>query len=332
MKLILLSGGAGKRLWPMSNDSCSKQFLGILKGHNGTPVSMLQRVWQQINQVGLQSQTYICASKAQKDMIVHQLGEVPFIEEPERRDTFPAIALACLYLYEREECSRDEFVAVAPIDHLVDDQYFREIARLHETLDASGAELALMGVKPAEPSSKFGYIQVADDGEGGWLRVKSFIEKPKRDVAEKLIRNGALWNCGVFGFRLGYILDVLKENNYSTSYREAKDHFNELPKCSFDYEVVEKADSIAVLPYTGVWKDLGTWDDVFEAVETKFLGKGKVVECENTHIINELNIPIIGVGLNNVVIVATPNGILVTDKAMSTGMKDVVMMSADPHS
>ncbi len=322
MKLILLSGGLGKRLWPLSTADHPKQLLQILEGPDGVAISMLQRVWRQLGQVGVQSQTYICASKAQKEMIQHQLGDITFVEEPEQRDTFPAIALASLYLLvDQEACSRDEVVTVAPIDHLVDDGYFRELAELERILDASGAEIALMGVKPTEPSSKFGYIQLADaQGDRPWLLATSFVEKPEREAAAQLIQSGALWNCGVFSFRLGFLVNVLKQNGYPASYEEAKRRFDRFPKRSFDYEVVEKARSIVVQPYSGKWKDLGTWDALAEQINTDLIGTGKAVQCENTHIINELGIPLIGMGLKNTIVVATPDGILVADKSLSANL------------
>lgn len=329
LKLILLSGGSGKRLWPMSNDSRSKQFLRILAGPNGEPESMLQRVWRQLGQVGLQGQSYVCASKAQKDTIEHQLGFVTFIEEPERRDTFPAIALASLYLLDEVECGPDEIVAVAPIDHLVDDRYFQEIATLGDTLAHSGAELVLMGVKPTEPSSKYGYIKLAKKTAAqSWLQVDSFVEKPDRSAAQALLQGEALWNCGVFCFRLSYIIDILEQNSYPTTYLVAKDHFSKFPKRSFDYEVVEKVNSIAVRPYDGAWQDLGTWDAIAGQLDAELLGKGQVAQCEDTHIINELGIPVVGIGLQQTMIVATPDGILVTDKDKSAAVKDVVTVTA----
>jgi mannose-1-phosphate guanylyltransferase len=317
MKLILLSGGSGKRLWPLSTADHPKQFLQILEGTDGVAVSMLQRVWRQLGHVGLQSQTYICASKTQKEVIQHQLGDISFIEEPEQRDTFPAIALASLYLLDQERCARDEVVTVAPIDHLVDDEYFRELAELERILDASDAEIALMGVKPTEPSSKFGYIELADaQGDRSWFPVTSFVEKPEGEAAAQLIQSGALWNCGVFSFRLGFLLDVLEQNGYPTSYVEAQARFSRFPKRSFDYEVVEHAQAIAVRPYFGAWQDLGTWDVLVKHLIPKNLanGKNKLVDSPHTIILNRLDIPIVAVGLDHLLIVATPEGLLITSK------------------
>lgn len=327
MKLVLLSGGSGKRLWPMSSDSRSKQFLKVLRDEKGTAISMLQRVWGQIERVGLADEAYICASKAQAEMIDAQLGAVPFIEEPARRDTFPAIALAVTYLLDVEGCSEEEMVAVCPIDHYVDDEYFRQIARLPQALLQSGAELALMGVAPTEPTSKFGYIRLEQsphaDPESFWF-ASSFVEKPPLDTAESLIEEGALWNCGVFCFRLGYIKNILKTEGYPVSHSALVPEFARLPKRSFDYEVVEKARSIAVRRYSGTWKDLGTWEALSEELVEPFVGRGMSVDNEQTHVINELGIPLVTMGLENAIVVATPDGILVADKNRSSTVKDVI--------
>lgn len=334
MKLVLLSGGSGKRLWPMSSDSRSKQFLKVLRNEDGQPISMLQRVWSQIERVGLGQEAYICASKAQWEMIDAQVGSVPFIEEPARRDTFPAIALASLYLLDAAKCAEDEIITVCPIDHYVDEEYFRQISLLPEALQQSGAELALMGVTPTEPTSKFGYIrleQKSRDGEEepGQTReplsfVSSFVEKPPVETARSLIEEGALWNCGVFCFRLGYIKEILKSANYPVTHAQMVEQFSRLPKRSFDYEVVEKARSIVARPYSGMWKDLGTWEALSEELVEPFVGSGMSVDNEQTHVINELGIPLVTMGLHNAMVVATPDGILVADKARSSAVKDVI--------
>jgi mannose-1-phosphate guanylyltransferase len=325
MKLILLSGGSGKRLWPMSNDSRSKQFLKVLKGEDEVAVSMLQRVWKQLAQVGLQEHAHVCASKAQRDMILSQVGDVAFIEEPARRDTFPAISYACTYLADVKGCSDDEVVVVLPVDHFVEDEYFVQVAGLEQVLDKSGADLALLGVHPTEPTSKFGYIRVAPEGAAGdWFQVNAFVEKPDRLFAEKLIAEGALWNCGVFCFRVGYVRNVLRNLHMPTSFQQMHDEFLALPKISFDYEVVEKAKSVVACSYAGGWKDLGTWGSLSEEMSTSFVGEGESADSQNTHVINELGIPVVTLGIENAMVVATPDGILVADKQASAQLKEVV--------
>jgi len=326
MKIVLLSGGSGKRLWPMSNDARSKQFLRVLNGSDGTPLSMLQRVWQQLRGVDLLQHAFVCASKAQAESIHSQVGLVPVIEEPERRDTFAAISLSCVYLSDIAGCSDDEVMVVAPVDHYVDNEYFQHIAGLEDVLLDSGAELALLGVKPTEPSSKFGYISVEpqESTAAPWLQVRSFVEKPEEPAAKRLIAAGALWNCGVFCFRIGWLKQVLLSKGISPAYTSIQSTFANFPKRSFDYEVVEHAQSVVVVPYAGRWKDLGTWSSLTEEMNTPFVGLGESVNCSNTHIINELGIPLIGMGLRDLVVVSSPDGILVADKGESAQLKNVL--------
>ncbi|GMA61155.1 sugar phosphate nucleotidyltransferase [Alicyclobacillus fastidiosus] len=326
MRVVLLSGGSGKRLWPMSNEARSKQFLKVLHDRNGNRVSMLQRIWGQLGDVGLQVGTYLCASKAQRDTIENQIGPVPFIEEPMRRDTFPAIALSILYLADVEGCTDEEVVAVLPVDHDVDEQYFRFIQQLDVRLDESGTDLLLMGVTPSAPVSKFGYIRIGEayTPQGSMYRVHSFTEKPTKEVAESLIENGALWNCGVFCFRIGFLKRALAELGYPESYQELVTLYPLLPKRSFDYEVVEQTSNVAVATFAGKWSDMGTWGTLSEKIREEFVGLGTSVDCDNTHVINEFGIPVVTMGLKDAVIVATPDGILAADKEHASEIKNVI--------
>ncbi len=326
MKLVLLSGGSGKRLWPMSNDVRSKQFLRVLDGDGGQRISMLQRVWGQLTRAGLADHTFVCASEAQCETIHAQLGAgVSVIVEPARRDTFPAIALAGTYLM--QDAPSDEIVVVAPVDQYVEDGYFVALQGLPGALEASGADIALLGVRPSHPSNQFGYIRVRQDDPGlesHWHTVRAFKEKPDAATAKTLIHEGALWNCGVFCFRLSYLREVLVAGDYPDRYQALVDGFSGMPKRSFDYEVVERATRIVVSPYAGMWKDLGTWSALTAELDETFVGPGVAAHCEGTHVINELNIPVVAKGLRDLVIVASPDGILVSDKAHSADIKDAV--------
>jgi mannose-1-phosphate guanylyltransferase len=325
MKLVLLSGGSGKRLWPLSNDSRSKQFLKVLKDNKGELVSMVQRVWGQLTATGLAESAVVATSKSQLDMIQSQLGlDVSLILEPERRDTFPAIALAATHLYSTS-VSEDEVVAVLPVDPFVEDRFFEKIKELENVLKTSDAELALIGVEPTFPSEKYGYI-VPDEKQSGTVqRVSHFQEKPNQALAQQLIEKQALWNCGVFGFRLGYLIGLLKEKGLPVQYEELLAVYGEMKKISFDYEVVEKAEHIVVLPYDGYWKDLGTWNTLTEEMATEQIGKGKIsADSTNTHLINELDIPVVVLGLENAVVAASSDGILVTEKNASPRIKELV--------
>ncbi|WP_027091958.1 sugar phosphate nucleotidyltransferase [Cohnella thermotolerans] len=328
MKLVLLSGGSGKRLWPLSNDSRSKQFLRVLEGQDGAAESMVERVWRQLGSAGLRESAYVATNRAQREMIASQLGpDVPVIVEPERRDTFPAMALAASYLYSEENVSLDTVVAVMPVDPYVDDAFFGHVRKLENVLRETGANLALIGVVPSLPSEKYGYIvpsgSAASSAEA--LRVGHFREKPSREAAEALMAEGALWNCGVFAFRLGYLIGLLSDKGYPIRYGKLLESYAELPKISFDYEVVERETKTVVLPYDGYWKDLGTWNTLTEEIGSPIIGRGLVAEdAENTHLINELDIPVAVLGARDLVVAASPDGILVTTKDASPRIKDVL--------
>ncbi|MBH0156617.1 cupin domain-containing protein [Fictibacillus sp. 5RED26] len=327
MKLILLSGGSGKRLWPLSNDTRSKQFLKVLENAIGIKQSMVQRVWNQIENVGLANSTVIATSKSQTDMIHSQLGEhVPLIIEPERRDTFPAIALATAFLFTEKETSLDETVVVLPVDPYVEDGFFENVKNVELALHHSNANLALIGVRPTYPSSKYGYIVPEECIESDeYFKVERFTEKPSEEKAELLISQNALWNTGVFAFKLSYLIDILKEKGMPLSYEELSRQYHILPKISFDYEVVEKAEHIVAVPYEGNWKDLGTWNTLTEEMATSQIGKGVISnDAMNTHLVNELGIPVTVLGVSNVVVAASPDGILVADKASSPKIKDLI--------
>jgi mannose-1-phosphate guanylyltransferase len=330
MKMVLLSGGSGKRLWPLSNDSRSKQFLKVLAAPDGTMESMVQRVWRQLEAAGLAESSYVATSKTQVDMLGSQLNQrAHIIVEPERRDTFPAIALTATYLYSVLGISLQEVITILPVDPYVDSAFFHKVKQLESIVTHSGADLALIGVKPTYPSEKYGYIvpestKISIAGKS-YAKVSHFREKPQEQQAVELIEQQALWNCGVFAFKLDYIIQQLQHRGYPIQYEAMLQQYDSMAKISFDYEIVEKAKHLVVTPYDGGWKDLGTWNTLTEEMSHAVIGKGIIgKECENTHLINELHLPVTIMGLSNVVVVASADGILVTDKAVSPRIKDVM--------
>ncbi|RLQ94817.1 sugar phosphate nucleotidyltransferase [Falsibacillus albus] len=325
MNLILLSGGSGKRLWPLSNDSRSKQFLKVLE-NDGFLESMVQRVWRQLEKLHLNKSTIIATSKSQLDMIHSQLGnDIPLIIEPERRDTFPAIALAATYLYSVKGSSLNEVVGVLPVDPYVDISFFERIKDLEGALNTSDADLALMGVNPTFPSEKYGYIVPIQNNNNDYIQVSHFKEKPSETEARGLMKENALWNCGVFAFKLEYIISLLEAKGLPIQYEELAMQYQNLEKISFDYAVVEKAEKIVALPYSGSWKDLGTWNTLTEEMGTNQIGKGTISDdSTNTHLVNELDIPVTVLGIKDAVVAVSPDGILVTDKVASPRIKEVL--------
>lgn len=332
MNIILLSGGSGKRLWPLSNDVRSKQFIKLFKDNNGNYESMVQRVFRQISSVDIGANITIATSKSQVSAIHNQLGDkVSVCVEPARRDTFPAIALAAAFLADEKGVSRDECVIVCPVDPYVDDTYYESVARLETLVNKGTANLTLMGIEPTYPSDKYGYVIPESKSEVS--AVKEFKEKPDRATAEKYIKQGALWNAGVFAFKLGYLLDKAHELIDFTDYRDMYDKYDTLRKISFDYAVGEKEPSIEVLRYSGEWKDVGTWNMMSEVMAADTKGNVTLDEtCENTQVINELDIPVLCMGIKDAVVAVSGDGILVADKFQSGYMKPYVeKISTDIH-
>ena len=324
MNIVLLSGGSGKRLWPLSNDIRSKQFIKIFRGADGNYESMVQRVYRQILNIDKDATVTIATSKSQVSAIHNQLGEnIGVSVEPCRRDTFPAIALAVAYLHDVKGISENESVVVCPVDPYVEEDYFIAIKKLGLQAEKSDANLVLMGIEPTYPSEKYGYIIPKTTDEIS--DVAMFKEKPTEQVAEEYIEKGALWNGGVFAFRLGHVLERAHELIDFKDYNDLFEKYDTLQKISFDYAVVEHEEKIQVMRFAGQWKDLGTWNTLTEAMDGNAVGKAIFNEtCENTHVINELNVPVLCMGLKDVVVSASPEGILVSDKNQSSYIKPFV--------
>ncbi len=324
MNLILLSGGSGQRLWPLSNNIRSKQFVPLLKNAGGEYESMVQRVYRQILTTDPDARVVVATGKRQVSTIRHQLGEkVAVCVEPCRRDTFPAIALAAACLADELGVSPEESVVVCPVDPYVQDDYFAAVHRLARLAAAPGAaNLTLMGVEPTYPSAKFGYI-IPETAEAH-SPVKSFKEKPDEDTAAAYIRQGALWNCGVFAFKLGYLLGVAHRELDFAGFADLQARYDQQTKISFDYAVVEKERSIDVMRFKGEWKDVGTWNTFCEVMSDPAIGNVQMDGCRNTHVINQLNIPIICMGCKDMVVAAASDGILVSDKTASSKIKPFV--------
>ncbi len=324
MNIVLLSGGSGKRLWPLSNDIRSKQFIKIFKSPEGEYESMVQRVYGQIRRVDSDATVTIATSKTQVSSIHNQLGEdVGISVEPCRRDTFPAIALATAYLHDIQGVAEDEAVVVCPVDPYVEQDYFEALKALGERAAGGDANLVLMGIEPTYPSEKYGYI--IPESKENISGVKTFKEKPDAKTAEDYISRGALWNGGVFAYKLSYVLNKAHELIDFTDYHDLFDKYETLNKISFDYAVVEKESKIEVMRFAGQWKDLGTWNTLTEAMEDACVGEAILNEtCHNVHVINELDVPILCMGLKDVVVSASPEGILVSDKEQSSYIKPFV--------
>ena len=330
MHIVLLSGGSGKRLWPLSNDIRSKQFIPLFRQNDGTRQSMAQRVCGQVGHAIPDAEITIATSKAQVSALRSQLGDMVGISvEPCRRDTFPAIALVSAYLHDVKGVALDEAVAVCPVDPYVEDAYFASVRHLAQLAAEGTADLMLMGIEPSYPSEKYGYIMPQD--KENVSRVLSFREKPDEAAAKEYIEQGALWNSGVFAYRLGYVLERAQALLGCSNYETLLSTYDRLEKISFDYAVVEREKHVGVLRYAGAWKDLGTWNTLTEIMEEPTLGDVTTDDrCSGTHVVNELDVPILVMGGQNLIVAASPEGILVADKAASSHMKPYVEQISQP--
>lgn len=328
MNVVLLSGGSGKRLWPLSNDVRSKQFIKLFKNTQNEYESMVQRVYKQLKEIDENINITIATNEAQVEIIKNQLDDsVDLCVESARRDTFPAIALATTFLYDEKKLDLNDVVIVCPIDSYVEIDYFQSIKKLYDYAKNNDSNLTLMGVEPTYPSEKYGYIIPNDNN--ALSKVKEFKEKPSEEKAVEYIEQKALWNCGVFAFKIQYMLEKIKSVTGFDNYSDINKNYSDLEKISFDYAVVEKEKNINVLRYSGNWKDIGTWNTLTEEMNDTIVGNALVHDCNNVHVVNELNLPVVCVGLDDVVAVASENGILLCRKDKSDYIKSIVDKTND---
>ena len=317
--LLLLSGGSGKRLWPLSNNTFSKQFIRLFKGKDGALESMMMRAYRCAKAAGMAD--VIVATGIDQVSVIHgQLGnDVSVCAEPCRRDTFPAIALSAA-LMKRNGAADEDAVITAPVDAYVDETFYMALRSLAEMLPGADAKLLLLGIRPDGPSEKYGYIM--PEGTEPVSRVAFFREKPDTETAARYIRDGALWNSGVFAFRLGYMLEKARQLLGTDDYDSLLSMYDRLPSVSFDYAVAEKETSCRVVRFSGEWKDIGTWNSLSEVISSQPIGPAELDgDCENVTVVNQLNIPFLGMGLKNLVICAAPDGILAAEKEASVRLK-----------
>lgn len=325
MKIVLLSGGSGKRLWPLSNTIRSKQFLKMLPNEVGGYESMLQRVYRQLVNLGYERNIIVCANVFQYDYIRNQIGEeVSVIQEPFKRDTYPAILLSAAYLYSIEQIEEDETVVFLPVDSFVEQFFYQIIEQFDNTFIKLKEKYLLVGIKPTVPSSKYGYL-LPDEGYETITQIKKFIEKPSRKVARQLIEEGALWNSGIFACKLRTILDYMGERNVPLDYESIFKDFEAFPKTSWEYEVFENEKSMAMISSNESWKDIGAWDTLTQVLTYETAGEiAGYLQNKNTHVINELSIPIAVVGVENIIIAASDDGILVCSKKEASKVKEAI--------
>ena len=295
MRIVLMAGGSGTRLWPLSTSNLPKQFISLFDNKK----SMLTMTYEKVYE--LSDNIYVSTQKKYYDIALKQINNsVKIISEPFINDTFAAFLNIAAYLKYDENTNDDEFVAILPTDHDVNAEFYRILFDAQKLLEKSNNSFCLIGVKPRHPSIQYEYIL-----HNNFL-VNKFVEKPNELVASELISKGAVWNSGILVFKLGAMLTISKKYlNYNT-YQEFINNYAKLPKISFDYEILEKMNNLMVVVSNEEWKDLGTWYTLYNKISSP--------DSYNTNIINKENKTIVNYGVENALIINTMFGIAMYPK------------------
>lgn len=348
MKALILSGGSGTRLFPLSRELFPKQFLRL-----GDKYSFFQRTFLRNKRL---TEDYgdllILTNKKYKFLIRNHLIEllgkerfndnIKILLEPTKRNTAPAIAFAVKYLLDVEDISPDTVLFVSPSDHIINpEDKFVEYVRFAESIAKDGF-IITFGVNPYIPETGYGYIEADTENLLQMknifqaFKVKKFHEKPSLEVAERYISEGNYyWNSGMFMFSIETILNELKKHSpdiyrliTENSFEELEKKFSEMPDISIDYAVMEKTDKAVVIPLYIQWSDVGSWDSVYSIYEkdennnVKF-GNVYTIETKNSLIYGEKRL-ISTVDIEDLIIVDTDDVLLITHRGDGQKVKDLV--------
>jgi mannose-1-phosphate guanylyltransferase/mannose-6-phosphate isomerase len=334
VKVIILAGGSGTRLFPMSRKCFPKQFLQIA----GKKSLLAQTIERFLGKVEPKDIVIVSNEAYQfyvKDILVEEgAQEASIILEPSGRNTAPAIALACQYCKEKLQAADDEVVFVAPSDHIVEpkEQFIKLVNRAEEI--AASGKIVTLGVIPDKPETGYGYINAGEGLSVGGYKVSAFKEKPTKAVAESYLKAGNyFWNAGMFVFSIKTMENELSTYNpeiiniTKQGFDSAANNFASMPDISIDYAVAEKSEKMAVLPFNIYWNDIGSWDALCETLDTDesdnaINGDVELLDCDNTMAISNSRM-VVGIGLKDLSIVETPDVILVTKKGDSQKVKKV---------
>lgn len=340
MKAIILAGGSGIRLWPLSRKNYPKQFLKL-----NSNKSLLQQTVERLLQSIPLEDIIVMTNNDYKFHVMSDLNSLALtsafniILEPAGRNTAPAIALAIKYCIDKLGCSEDEVIFVSPSDHIIKpvERFIEYVRKAEET--AKQGRIITFGIKPDRPQTGYGYIKTEGHGSGvrgmDFFEVERFIEKPDAETAKKYVDEGCyFWNSGMFTFKISVIIDEFKRHApeihkmLDMSFDEMLSGFCKMPDISIDYAVMERSDKTAMLPLDIYWNDIGSWDSLYESMERDKNGNaasGDVVtiDTKNTLILGDKRL-ISTIGLDNTLIVETEDAVLIAKRGEAQKVRDIV--------
>ena len=336
MKAIVLAGGGGTRLWPLSREDFPKQFLNF-----GTELSLLQRSVQRLLHASFIDEIMVATNTHHLELVQEQLqkiganSRVKIIVEPSRKNTAPAIGLSVKYLEQYCHAQQLDTVIVLPSDHFIEpESLFLHAIEQMEAI-AQTKNIITFGIRPTKPETGYGYIQIGRKFDGLTFKVSRFIEKPNQSTAEKYLGDPHFyWNAGIFIFSIDTFWKQLQNYSpqlhllFSGSYEESFEKFEKMPSISIDYALLEKSKEILVCPLAVSWSDVGCWDSVYEVMDKDSdqnvrMGQVFAVDTINSLIIGS-NRLISTIGLNDILIVDTEDALFVSKKGESQRVKGLV--------
>ncbi len=334
MKIIILAGGGGSRLFPLSRTQYPKQFLK-LNGNKSLLELTIDRFAPLVkpsDMVIVTNQDYV--HLVETELITSKAQEAHILLEPMGRNTAPAIAFAVRYCIDKLGCDSDEVMFVTPADHLISpvEKFTANVRQAAEM--AESHKIVTLGIKPDNPETGYGYIKVGEPYDSGF-KVDSFREKPDRATAEAyLAAGGYYWNSGMFAFTICCFLEELRVHRKdlyaltAAGLEEMRNNFSQMPNISFDYAIAEKSEQVVMLPFLAEWNDVGSWDAVYDILQKDTDGNAVQgdclqIECSNTLMVGKSRL-IAGIGLEDILVVETDDVIVVAKKGESQKVKELV--------
>jgi len=334
MKVLILAGGSGTRLWPLSRNHFPKQFLELFNDK-----SLLRETSERFLRIVENDDLVVVTNGEYKFYVENDLKSCRhIILEPVGRNTAPAIALGVKYCLEKLECGEEELVFISPSDHVIKpvDIFAKSVIEAQNA--AKEGFIVTFGIKPTHPETGYGYIQCDKSNTRHKEKFKKalrFTEKPDEKTASKYLKDGDyFWNSGMFIFSIKTILRELEKYSpqilkmLELSYDELLRKYSEMPNISIDYAVMEKSERVVTFPLDAYWNDIGSWDSLYEVHDKDESGnvkKGNVVavDTKNTLVIGQKRL-IATIGLEDYLVADTDDALLIAKKGETQKVKDVV--------